>query len=55
MNLLIITVNMGSKSIPRGVISHISHPFLICTLTVLQDFTGLMKPPEFRVSLSSLQ
>lgn len=55
MNLLIITVNMCSKNIPRGVISHTLHPFLICTLTLLQDFTGLMKPPEFHVSLNSLQ
>lgn len=25
MNLVIITVNMGSKGIPRGIISHILH------------------------------
>lgn len=48
MNLVIITVNMGSKGIPRGIISHILHPFLICTLSMFQGFTGLLKPPEFR-------
>lgn len=55
MNPGIITVNTGCKGIPRGVISHIFHPFLICTLSMFQGFPGLLKPPEFHVSLSSLQ
>lgn len=55
MKLVTITVNMGAEGIPGGIISHILHPFLICTLSMFQGFTGLLKPPEFRVSLSSLQ
>lgn len=38
MKPAIITVNMGCKGIPGGIISHIVHPFLICTLPMFQGF-----------------